>query len=80
MYDLIFYQTAELAIQHSIKLRYKEHIITILSMLGEELQPFLPSPDIPFAGIKYKLGLVDEQPKLTLTEFVVLKIGGAILF
>ena len=71
---LILNKGPNLTIYHPVKLSNQNHVITILPMLREERQPFLPAFGIPFPSIKHQLTLVNHQEQATLTEWMARKV------
>ena len=61
MDELIFDQTSDLAVNHPVKLGDQDDIISELSMLREETEPFGPAILLPFTGIEQQLTLIDYQ-------------------
>ena len=68
MYEIVFDQSPDLPVQHPVKLCEQNHIIAIMSVLGEEGQPGTPIRRSVFPGVKKQLRLVYVDLNLSLPE------------
>lgn len=58
---LILDQTADVSVNHAVKLGDQDDVIAEFSMLREEGEPFVPPGLLPVPGIKEQLTFVDDD-------------------
>lgn len=68
MYEIVFDQSPDLSVQHPVKLCEQDHVIAIMTVLGEEGQPGTPIRGRVFPGVKEQLRLVYVDLNLSFPE------------